>query len=404
MMTTASDSSGDVECGPVWVIIAAAGESARMGGVKKEFLSLSDGKCVLAHAAAPFIDLPGLKCILVVLPATEHRRWSVQAEAALGAAGIPLQQIRFVPGGGTRQESVRLALEAVRDSGGNGTVLIHDGARPFVPREVVRRVLRNARETGAAVPVIPPADTIKRVNQAGDSLTLSVHLTRAELRAVQTPQGFHIAPLLEAHQKARSDGKAYTDDSEIWHNYVGPVRAVEGSPENIKLTTPGDLPETPPFRIGLGWDRHRLIAGRRLLLGGVAIPSERGEDGHSDGDVLLHAVTDAFLGAAGMGDLGERFSPEDPRWKDADSAELLRAVWDEVGCAGWALGNLDCVVMLERPRVLPYRTAICGSIAEILGVPPGRIFVKGKTGEGIGEVGRLEAVEATVTALLARQR
>lgn len=156
------------------------------------------------------------------------------------------------------------------------------------------------------------------------------------------------------------------------------------------------------IRVGLGYDLHRLVEGRRLILGGVVFDFEKGEDGHSDGDVLLHAVTDALLGAAGLGDIGSYFPPEDAKWKDADSAELLRAVWKDVQAAGWSLVNLDCVIKLERPKFLPKRRDVILSIARILGVEENQIFVKAKTGEKLPPVGTSEAVEAQVVCLLER--
>ena len=156
------------------------------------------------------------------------------------------------------------------------------------------------------------------------------------------------------------------------------------------------------IRVGLGYDLHRLVEGRRLILGGVTFDFEKGEDGHSDGDVLLHAITDALLGAAGLGDIGSYFPPEDAKWKDADSAELLRAVWKDVQAAGWNLVNLDCVIKLERPKFLPHRGEVIESIAGILGVEKSQVFVKAKTGEKLPPVGTSEAVEAHVVCLLER--
>jgi 2-C-methyl-D-erythritol 2,4-cyclodiphosphate synthase/2-C-methyl-D-erythritol 4-phosphate cytidylyltransferase/2-C-methyl-D-erythritol 2,4-cyclodiphosphate synthase len=154
------------------------------------------------------------------------------------------------------------------------------------------------------------------------------------------------------------------------------------------------------IRVGLGYDLHRLVTGRRLILGGVTFDFEKGEDGHSDGDVLLHAITDALLGAAGLGDIGSYFPPEEAKWKDADSADLLRAVWKDVQAAGWALVNLDCVIKLEQPKFLPRRRDVIESIAGILGVDSNQIFVKAKTGEKLPPVGTSEAVEAHVVCLL----
>ncbi len=158
------------------------------------------------------------------------------------------------------------------------------------------------------------------------------------------------------------------------------------------------------MRTGLGYDIHRLVTGRKLMLGGVAIPFDRGEDGHSDGDVLLHAVTDALLGAAGLGDIGEFFPPSDPRWKDADSAALLETAWDTVRQEGWTLENLDCVIVLERPKFLPFRAAVRERIASILNVPVSSVFVKAKTAEGTGDTGKGDAVQALAVCLLVSGR
>ena len=156
----------------------------------------------------------------------------------------------------------------------------------------------------------------------------------------------------------------------------------------------------PPFRTGLGWDLHRLVEGRPLVVGGVVIPHDRGEDGHSDGDALLHAITDALLGAAALGDIGELFPPSDPAWKGADSKKLLAAAFSRVRASGWEIGNIDAVVALERPKVLPYRTAIRESIAATLGIDAERVFVKAKTGEGVDAVGSGGAIACWATCLI----
>ena len=157
------------------------------------------------------------------------------------------------------------------------------------------------------------------------------------------------------------------------------------------------------IRVGFGYDLHRLIPGRPLILGGVVLPFERGEDGHSDGDVLFHAITDAVLGASGLGDIGSFFPPEDPKWKDADSAELLKTVMEKVKAAGWQLENLDCVIKLEKPKFIPYRVQVIESIAATLGITPDKVFVKAKTGEKLPPVGTSEAVEAEAVCLMCRE-
>jgi 2-C-methyl-D-erythritol 2,4-cyclodiphosphate synthase len=232
----------------------------------------------------------------------------------------------------------------------------------------------------------------------------------------QTPQGFAFPEILRAHERAaanESSGFEYTDDAEVWGQFAGAVTVLDGEKENRKITFQEDLNNTiakaktvpvPAMaagqRIGLGKDLHRLASGRRFLLGGVEIPFEKGELGHSDGDVLAHALCDALLGAAGLGDIGELFPPSDKKWKDADSMKLLRQAWKPVKTAGWRILNIDCVITCEKPKVLPYREEIRASLARALGIEKERIFVKAKTNEGLSEVGAGEAVEALAICLL----
>ncbi|MDE5899448.1 MAG: 2-C-methyl-D-erythritol 2,4-cyclodiphosphate synthase [Treponemataceae bacterium] len=395
---------------PLAVVLVAAGSSARMGiGRKKEYLPLGSGT-VLSAAARRFLESLPCRMLAVAVPPGG----SAEARAALFSDPSiqPLLdgvELLFVDGGASRQASVRNALEAAAALPEPPEfVLIHDGARPFVPARVVVEVAEAMVQFGAAAPGIPPVDTQKLVDADG---FVSRHLRRAEMAAVQTPQGFSFAPLLEAHRSAARDGREYTDDAEIWGAYVGRVKVVAGDSCNRKITFASDYDGAAgaqeravmkDLRTGLGYDIHRLTAGRRLLLGGVDIPADKGEDGHSDGDALLHAVADAVLGAAGLGDIGSFFPPEDMKWKDADSVELLRTVWRAVRSEGWNLGNLDCVVKLERPKLLPYRQAVVASIAAILDVPAERVFVKAKTGEALDSVGSGSAVEAWCTCLLVR--
>ena len=235
-------------------------------------------------------------------------------------------------------------------------------------------------------------------------------LIEENLAAVQTPQGFLFSRLLDAHKKAAEDGKNYTDDTEIWGKYCGKVKIVDGDSINKKITYPSDIPQQKPdvkkeskmLRTGLGYDLHKLVEGRKLMLGGIEIPFEKGEDGHSDGDVLLHALTDALLGASGMGDIGSFFPPEDQKWKDADSKMLLKTVWNKITEKGWKLENADCVIALEKPKFIPYRQKVIESIATILEVQSDQIFVKAKTGEKMGKIGRSEAIEVWATCLLSK--
>lgn len=395
---------------PLILILAAAGSSSRMGlGKKKEYLALGSGT-VLSQAAAAFLTAAPFELVLVTVPQGGQQ----EAEAALrcDASMEPLlarTQLRFVEGGATRQQSVYRALQYAQQTlpaktTDTALVLIHDAARPFVSQAVIGATISAAQEYGAAVPAVPAIDTQKECTEDN---TIARHLCRSRIAAVQTPQGFLFAPLLRCHQAAAGQQQEYTDDTEIWDTFPRftggrKVHIVAGDRRNKKITYREDVMGSM-MHIGLGTDLHRLVPGRKFMLGGVEIPAEKGELGHSDGDVLLHAVTDALLGASGLGDIGSYFPPEDAQWKDADSAALLRKVWADVRAAGWELVNMDCVVELERPKFLPWRNAVIASIARILNVQQEQVFVKAKTNEKLGEVGSGDAVKAYCSCLLQRQ-
>jgi len=439
----------------VAVIITAAGSSSRMGGQKKEYLPFpNDRGTILSVAVEAFIkafsvDHPDsnhqykisppcqLTQVVVTVPPNSGEKGLEQVKQALFASETLKKlwenkrfkhqeqrqepSLSIVEGGGSRQESVFKALQSLSRQNNQvepKIVLIHDGARPFVTEEIIQGVTETTIHQGAAACGIPPVDTQKEVDSKGIIIR---HLDRNSLIAIQTPQGFLFNPLLEAHQLAAAQNFSATDDTAIWGEYVGAVKITSGSVDNKKITFPGDLdfgdttPKTSPaenklqavpcpvIRTGLGYDLHRLEEGRALLLGGVPIPFHLGEAGHSDGDVLLHAITDALLGAAAISDIGELFPPSDNRWKGADSAALLQAAWELVAKAGWKLANLDCVVAIQEPKILPHREAIRKSIASILDVDISQVFIKAKTGEKLGPVGNSQAVEAWATCLVSRQ-
>lgn len=451
------------------VVVTAAGSSARFGPVKKELKDL-DGRSVLEAAVSSFRGLPGLEALVVTAP----RGREAEILAALSAATKDIlgARLEVVPGGATRRDSVRAGLEAAArllglpesagmpadEAGSSGgaaaapgaaeeaLVLVHDGARPWASSELALRVLAAAAERGAALPLVPLADTPKQIWTEGLAAAAGAreadgalggallddgegprrgasaisgfvvgHPPRAGLRAAQTPQGFRLLPLLEAHRRAAAEALDCTDDAELWAAYVGPVAWVEGDPANRKVTYAQDLPKSgsargdagppppalPALRIGEGWDLHRLVPGRPLMLGGVEVPSDLGEEAHSDGDVLLHAVVDALLGAAALGDIGTHFPPSDPRWKGADSRELARKAAALVRAAGWEPLNLDCTVVLERPKLGPWKDAMRDSMAAVLGLGRGSVSVKAKTSEGVDAAGERRAVEARAAVLLA---
>lgn len=392
------------------------------------------GGTVLSSAARIFLQTLPFSLCIITYPAAETEEARMKAEkkcreavfadsAVRDAANICSDAacnktlILFVPGGKTRQESVLHALEAAAKNlsahgkGANPLVFIHDGARPFVSADIIRDCKNAAEAYGAAVPALQPVDTQKAIDERG---FITRHLVRANLAAVQTPQVFRLKPLLTAHRAAAAEHRECTDDTEIWDRYAADgktymvTKIVAGSSENKKITYPSDIPQEAAkeqsmnIHTGLGYDKHVLVEGRKLMLGGVEIPFEKGEAGHSDGDVLLHAITDALLGAAALGDIGSYFPPSDAKWKDADSKMLLQTVWKDIKAAGWTLGNMDCVIALEEPKFLPHRDAVRSSIAQVLGVDAGQVFVKAKTGEKTGDVGTGKVVEAFVTCLLTR--
>ncbi len=387
---------------------------------KKECIPLKGGT-VLSEAASVFLKTGLFSKIIITYTYTGNKALDTKSRISVKNsfyAGSDIKEltkelsVKFVAGGDSRQESVLNALKNIKEE---KAVLIHDGARPFLTGALVKKTLSAVKRYGAAVPALQPVETQKEVGADGN---ICRHLLRKNLAAVQTPQGFKFPEILQYHKMAAKDGGSYTDDTEIWDKYSpAKTRVIEGESGNIKITYPKDIENTsmqeknsgqkgmeasPNFRIGLGTDLHRLVQGRKLILGGVVLPYDKGEDGHSDGDALLHAITDALLGAAGLGDIGSYFPPAEKKWKDADSAQLLKNVWADVRKSGWSLGNLDCVIQLQSPKFLPFRESVRASIADILGVKKEAVFVKAKTGEHIGPVGLGQVVETEAVCLLVR--
>ena len=375
----------------VGVVIVAAGRGARMGTpVPKQLLTI-DGRSLLQHSVAAFDSHPDVAEIVVVLPAER-----VGAGAAL--AGRTTKTCAFVAGGARRQDSVRAGAEAL--SGAVDTVLIHDAARPFADRALIDRVLDGVRQTGAAVPAVRSRDTVKLSDPATHLITRT--LPRDEIWLAQTPQGFARAVLRAAFAHADTGADA-TDEAMLAEQAGHPVRVVEGDERNVKMTTAEDLRRARaamPPRVGTGYDLHRLVDGRPLVLGGVVVDAARGPHGHSDGDVACHAVVDAMLGAIGAGDIGRHFSNTDPRWKDAPGLDLLGRAAAIVREQGYAVANCDVTVILERPKLAPHVDAIRAAMAAVLGVAADRVSVKGKTNEGVDAVGRGEAIASHAVAIL----
>jgi 2-C-methyl-D-erythritol 4-phosphate cytidylyltransferase/2-C-methyl-D-erythritol 2,4-cyclodiphosphate synthase len=386
----------------VSAIIAAAGSGTRLGSAKpKQLLDLGGGS-MLSHSLRAFLGHPRIAEVIVVLPA---------GMSAVALPGMdPARGFRAVIGGVRRQDSVANAFDAVDPSA--GVVLIHDAARPFVSAALIDRTIDAAIAHGAAIAAVQSRDTVKRVAHEPGGAVIVGTIPRQSVYLAQTPQGFRRDVLAAAVAAGRSGVEA-TDEAALAEGAGFQVHVVEGDPGNVKITTADDLDAarrrmgptgvdgpSPLLRAGTGYDLHRLVEGRPLVLGGVTIPFERGPLGHSDGDVACHAATDAILGAAGLGDIGRHFPDTDPRWKDADSIVLLREAARIVREHGYEVGNLDITVILERPKIKDLVQLMCGRLADALGIDPSRVSVKGKTNEGVDAVGRGEAVASHAVALL----
>lgn len=390
--------------GEVYLILTAAGLSSRFGDTKKE-LQLLGGASVLQRSLEAFLGVERLARVIITYPEGRLEEFRLALGPLLKGGSSPLpREIDFVQGGRSRQESVAKGLKAIMSAAADpasAIVLVHDAARPWVSADTIGAVLASARKHGACIPLIDLPDTPKEIDPDG---FICAHPRRDLLKAAQTPQGFALAPLSEAYAAAAVEGWMSTDDSSIWNRYLGKVSFVAGDRNNRKITYREDLPMTERsstiFRIGEGWDIHPLVPSRKLLIGGIHIAHDKGEAGHSDGDVLWHAITDALLGAASLGDIGSHFPPSDARWKDADSGHLAKLAADLVAANGWTVGNIDCTVILESPRLGPYRDAIRANIARVLDVPDASVSMKAKTNEGFGEIGAGNAIEARAVVLL----
>jgi 2-C-methyl-D-erythritol 4-phosphate cytidylyltransferase/2-C-methyl-D-erythritol 2,4-cyclodiphosphate synthase len=379
----------------VSAIIAAGGRGLRFGGTSPKQLLTLGGRPILARSVDAFVACDVISEIVVALPAD----LASAPPAYLQQRGKP---VTVVSGGDERRASVANAFARV--SGRAEMVVIHDAARPLVSDDLIRRTVAAASEAGAAIAAIRAHDTVKQTDASG---AITATLPRERIYLAQTPQAFRVAVLRDA---LRLDGEA-TDEAMLAERAGHTVRVVDGDPRNLKITTPDDLTmaehltgftPAPALRIGNGYDLHRLVAGRPLILGGVRIPFEKGLEAHSDGDVICHAVTDAVLGAAAAGDIGRHFPDTDQAWKNADSIELLRRAVTLVRQAGYAIVNVDVVVIAQKPKLAPHVDAIRANVAGALGCDASQVSVKGKTNEGVDSMGAGESIAAHAVALVSR--
>jgi 2-C-methyl-D-erythritol 4-phosphate cytidylyltransferase/2-C-methyl-D-erythritol 2,4-cyclodiphosphate synthase len=375
----------------VYALVVAAGRGTRFGGSRpKQYLPLG-GATILRHAVAALGDHRRIANVLVAIRPEDR--------ALFDSSVAGLDVLPPVAGGPTRQESVRLGLEALAAHCPH-RVLIHDGARPFPDHQLVGRVIDGLDKAAAAIPCQPLRDTIKRA----EGMTIRETIDRSALWRAQTPQGFHFDAILAAHRAAI--GRELTDDAAVAEAAGLVPLIVEGSEDNLKVTTAEDLAAAERLlavrqgdvRVGQGFDVHPFAPGDHLWICGVKVPHGMSLAGHSDADVGLHALTDAVLGAIGAGDIGMHFPPSDPRWRGAASDQFLSHAADLVRARGGAIAAADVTIVCERPKIAPYRTTMVERIATILGITPDRVSVKATTTEKLGFTGRAEGMAAQAVA------
>ncbi len=378
----------------VSAIIVAGGRGLRLGADQPKQLLPIGSRTMLQRSIDAFAAHERVSELVVVLPAD--------------LLDIPLETgakpIRVAAGGARRQDSVASGFGAA--SAAADIVLVHDGARPFVSHDLISRVIDSAAAHGAALPARQAHDTVKRAPAAGAAVIETI--PRESIWLAQTPQGFRRAVLAGAMAKA--GGADATDEAMLAERAGYPVHIVEGDEQNVKITTKEDLErargsaglQACVTRVGTGYDLHRLVAGRRLVLAGVEIPFDKGPLGHSDGDVVAHSLCDALFGAAALGDIGRHFPDRDPQWKDAAGLDLLARSVEIVGAAGWRVTSADVTVLLEKPKLSPAIDAIRARLAPVLGVDLEAVSIKAKTNEGVDAVGRGEAIAAHAVAVVTR--
>ena len=395
----------DARSARLGVVIVGAGTGTRLGGVDKAFLSLN-GAPMLSYSVAAFEAHDTVDAIVLVVSAARIR----ETHDLVRRNGWR-KVVAVVAGGTTRQQSVEHGLQSLPTV---ALVAIHDAARPLVSQAVISRGVEAARRFGAGVAAIPVRDTLKRVG--ADGVTVASTVDRADLWAAQTPQVFRLERLRAAYEAVGDRAHVFTDDAGIVEAAGFPVVVFTGEQSLMKVTHADDLEvveatmcsrgtpanasltEQSSLRVGTGYDIHRLEIGKPLVLGGVHVPHEVGCVGHSDGDALAHAVIDALLGASGLGDIGRHFPSGEDRFRGADSIQLLRTAVERIRGAGFVPLNIDATVVIERPRLASFVDQMATRIATAAGIGRSKVSVKAKSNEGLGAVGRGEAVAVHAVA------
>jgi len=418
----------------VTAIIAAGGRGERFGGAQPKQLLQVGGRAILERSVDAFLRHPSVDAVVVALPPSLVDDPPGYLQPGSERSAKPL---RVVAGGQRRQDSVANAFRVIDPV--SDIVVVHDAARPFVSNDLIARTIAAAAESGAAVAAVAARDTVKRsAGETGTTRLVRETLPRETIFLAQTPQAFRRGVLERALASAAGDSADATDEATLVERGGDAVRIVEGDASNIKITVAGDLaiaeaiaetlriadcgsridcgltqaqsairdPQSAMSlpartgRAGTGYDLHRLVAGRPLVVGGVTIPSERGALGHSDADVVCHAVTDAILGGVCLGDIGRHFPDSDPAWKDASSLDLLKRASAMAADQGYEVGNVDVTVVLETPKIRGYVEAMRAAVAGAIGIDVSRVSIKGKTNEGVDAIGRGEAIAAHAIALV----
>lgn len=369
---------------PFAAIVLAAGKGLRAGGDRPKQFRDFKGKPVLRHSVQTLIDAGAAPLCVVI--ANGGREAAENALVGLSS------RIMFVLGGPSRQDSVRNGLEALVSSAPS-TVLIHDAARPDVPRAVLRRLLAELDRHPGAIPTLPVVDSLA---EASEDNVMTGKAERERLRRVQTPQAFRFPDILNAHRQWQADTDA-GDDAQVLAASNGSVGLVDGHERLKKITFAEDFVTStalPAFRIGQGYDVHRLVDGKELWLCGIRLEHDKGLAGHSDADVALHAITDAILGAVAEGDIGTHFPPSDPQWSGARSGRFLEHAVKLAEEAGYTLGNVDLTIICEAPKIGPHRPAMRAEVARLTGLAENAVSIKATTTEKLGFTGRGEGIAA----------
>lgn len=369
----------------VSLIVAAAGSGSRVGLNKNKLLVPVDGVTCLEKTITAFVNSNLIDEYIVTASPTDYQ----EIKNLVG------ERATVVIGGATRTDSVKNALSKVTGE----IVLIHDGARPFTCARIIKDCIESVKKFGSAITAYPSANTVLRAD--GDNVT--EYLGKSDLWAVQTPQAFFTKDIIKAYQTAGD--RVFNDDGEVYKEFIATPHIVKGSAENVKITFPEDMAllNGSPYRTGVGFDCHKLVEGRKLILGGVEIPHVKGLLGHSDADVLAHAIMDAMLSALALRDIGYHFPDKDPQYKNADSMKLLEKVILLIGEKGYRVDSVSATIMAEKPKLLSHIPTITSNLATALDLPVDKVGIGATTLEGLGFVGREEGICVHATATLVRK-